>query len=56
MSRAARSVERYPTTTAAEILAADDEEGIREMVRSSLNREFDVIAPTLPPTAIDSIA
>ena len=42
MSRAARSVERYPATTAAEILAADDEEGIREMVRGSLNREFDV--------------
>jgi len=34
--------ERYPTATAAEILAADDEEAIREMVQDSLNQEFDV--------------
>ena len=42
MSRVGTKVERYPTATAAEILAADDEEGIREVVQSSLSRKFDV--------------
>lgn len=42
MSRVGTKVERYPTATATEILAADDEEGIREVVQSSLSRKFDV--------------